>query len=161
MLSLPVQKDIGEYSEKIVMGLSAATLACSGVGIVFAAATVGLCKFVLQIPDDVTYLAAAMFVMVGFAVGFVKPLGMSTWDAAPYLIRSYLKSDSIVRYRTSVALAEAARRTDAEKEVRKHKKERSKEDVRIQKEYLDAREERGVRSPEWILPRYAGWQPGE
>ena len=161
MLSLPVQKDIGEYREKVVMGLSAATLACLAIGIVLGALAYVFSSFVLHLPEDMTYLIAAIFVMSGFAFGFVRPLGMSTWDAAPYLIRSYLKSDSIVRYRTSVALADDARRTDEVKEARKHKKERSKEDVRIQKEYLDAREERGVRSPEWILPRYAGWQPNE
>lgn len=161
MLSLPVQKDIGEYSEKIIMGLSAATIVCSAIGIALAAAAVALCMYVLHVPNDITYLVAALLAMSGFAFGFVKPLGMSTWDAAPFLIRSYLKSDSIIRYKTSVALADEARLTAEAKEARAHKKERSKEDVRIQKEYLDAREERGVRSPEWLLPRYAGWQPGE
>jgi hypothetical protein len=159
MLSLPVQKDIGEYQEKVVAGLSAATLACLAIGIAFGALVVGLCKFIIHIPDDYTYLLAAACVTLGFAIGFVRPINMPTWEAAPFLYRSYLSSDTAIHYASSVHLAEKQLLQNISKELKKSSED--KENVRIQKKYLDERDERGVKSPEWLFPRYAGWQPGK
>lgn len=142
-------------------GLSAATLASLAVGIALGGGAVGLGMFVFHLDDDLVYLIAAAFVTAGFAVGFVKPLNMKTWEAAPFLYRSYLGNRNVVPYKSSLFLAMQAQMQQQEQSARKLKKDRSKEDARLQEEYLDARDGRGISSPEWLLPRYAGWQPGE
>lgn len=49
MLSVRVQKDIGEYTEKIVGKLSARTLACLAGGLASAVGAAALCQFALGI----------------------------------------------------------------------------------------------------------------
>lgn len=160
MLSLPVQKDIGEYQEKLVAGLSATALAALGAGVAGAALVVFVGMVLLHLPDDPVYIVAAAFVMAGFAFGFIKPLGLPMQKAIPVLIRTYMGSGTLT-YSTSVALA----MKKAEKEgIKDKKKEKGAEkDVRtrkISREHADDRAERGAASPEWVLPRAAGWSAG-
>ncbi len=150
MLSLPVQKDIGEYQEKLVAGLSATALAALACGVAAAAVVVFLGMFVLHLPDDPVYIAAAAFVMAGFAVGFIRPLGLPMLQAAPILWRTYLGNNQLT-YTSSAALALK------EEKKRQGKEKGSGKDVRpkeaIAREYADERAERGAASPEWVLPR--------
>lgn len=150
MLSLPVQKDIGEYQEKLVAGLSATSLGALAVGVACAAAVVFLGLFVLHLPEDPIYMVAAAFVVAAFAVGFIKPLGLPMLQAAPILWRTYMGKTQLT-YSTSAALAQQAEKKMQSKEKGSNKDVRAKEG--ITSEYADERAERGAASPEWVLPR--------
>ena len=63
MLSVRVQKDIGEYTEKIVGKLSARTLACLAGGLASAVGTAAICQFALGIE---VRNAALPFWLAGF-----------------------------------------------------------------------------------------------
>ena len=77
MLSVRVQKDIGEYTEKIVGKLSARTLVCLAGGLASAVGTAAICQFALGIEvrnAALPVMCASMpFWLAGFLVSVDIP----------------------------------------------------------------------------------------
>ena len=115
-LRIPVQKDIGEYEEKIVGKMSLRTLACVSLG--FGSA-VGAAAFVhLGLHADVADAAFPIMLcsMPFWLAGFWRPFGMRAEELLPLLATSSPRSCS----RTSPASPGAsprARRTRAARDV--------------------------------------------
>ena len=85
-LRIPVQKDIGEYEEKIVGKMSLRTLACVSLG--FGSA-VGAAAFVhLGLHADVADAAFPIMLcsMPFWLAGFWRPFGMRAEELSPQLL---------------------------------------------------------------------------
>ena len=86
MLSVRVQKDIGEYTEKIVGKRSARTLACLAGGLASAVGAAALCQFALGIEVRDAALpvmcASLRFWLAGFWPAGVWPAGF--WAAGAW-----------------------------------------------------------------------------
>jgi hypothetical protein len=163
MLSVAVQKDIGEYREKVILGLSGKTLlgVALGIGASAVVALIGYFGFGLSVND----LSLPVLVLSGsgFLIGYCKPLNLPFEKALPLILKEYFGQTCLV-YKSSLQLARKAA-IKAEKDELAHpaastrgeRKERKQEnkDVCIEKKKYNAeRSKRGVSSPEYCLPRY-------
>lgn len=90
-LQIPVQKDIGEYEEKIVGKLSFRTLACVAGG--FGSAILVAAIFHFWVGVEVADAAfPIMCASIPFwLAGFWRPFGMRAEKFAPLLINHHLK----------------------------------------------------------------------
>ena len=96
-LRIPVQKDIGEYEEKIVGKMSLRTLACVSLG--FGSA-VGAAAFVhLGLHADVADAAFPIMLcsMPFWLAGFWRPFGMRAEELLPLLAAHALPAAARVR----------------------------------------------------------------
>lgn len=95
-LQIPIQKDIGEYEEKIVGKLSFRTLLCVAGGFASAIAVAAACHFLLGI--DVSDAAfPVMCASIPFwLAGFWRPFGMRAEKFAPLLIDHHLKNQKLL-----------------------------------------------------------------
>ena len=86
-LRIAVQKDIGEYEEKIVGKMSLRTLACVGAGFAGAVATAAFIHFALG--ADVSNAAPVVMLssMPFWLAGFWRPFGMRAEEFVPLLWR--------------------------------------------------------------------------
>ena len=106
-LRIPVQKDIGEYEEKIVGKMSLRTLACVSLG--FGSA-VGAAAFVhLGLRADVADAAFPIMLcsMPFWLAGFWRPFGMKLEEFLPLLWEHSMNSQTML-YDTGDALAGCA-----------------------------------------------------
>ena len=95
-LQIPIQKDIGEYEEKIVGKMSLRTLACVSLG--FGSA-VGAAAFVhLGLHADVADAAFPIMLcsMPFWLAGFWRPFGMRAEKFAPLLADHLLKDQRLL-----------------------------------------------------------------
>ena len=149
---IPVQKNIGDYREKIAFGLSAKALGFLAIGLAVAAVEVGIMYFGFGM--DASSVSTPVFATVGlaFAVGFFQPLHLPFEKAVPLLLRQYL-GKTVITYESNVAHIQQA----GAEELRKEKtKEKAPADVQKEaKEYASARKRRYEYSPELLLPRIA------
>ena len=147
MLTVTVQKDIGEYEEKVVLGLTLKRLIAISicVGLAIAEAVVGM--FVFNI--DIKNMAIPIFATaaVGFIIGYLEPMGMPFTEALPYLIRQNFGSNQL----EYVSAGEMAIEKASESEKNWKVSHVRKEEV---KEYRRIRDYRNERSAEILLPRY-------
>ena len=98
-LSVAVQKDIGEYEEKIVLGLGAGKLAALGIGAGLALAEAIVAAEVFgKSPRDIFFLLC-LTVAGAFFAGFIRPHGMPFKLAAVLFIRQWLGAARLI-YRT-------------------------------------------------------------
>ena len=83
MLTAPVHKDIGEYTEKVVGKLSARTLTCVAGGILssFAAAAGSYFLLGIQVSDAALPVMAAS--MPFWLLGFWRPRGLKAEEYVP------------------------------------------------------------------------------
>ena len=98
MLSVRVQKDIGEYTEKIVGKLSARTLACLAGGLASAVGAAALCQFALGIEVR----DAALPVMCA-SLPFWRPYHMKLEKFVPLWLDFKLEDQRIL-YRSTPVL---------------------------------------------------------
>ena len=98
-LSVAVQKDIGEYEEKIVLGLGAGKLAALGIGAGLALAeTIAAAEVFGKSPRDIFFLLC-LTVAGAFFAGFIRPHGMPFKLAAVLFARQWLGATRLI-YRT-------------------------------------------------------------
>lgn len=84
MLSVKVQKDIGEYTEKIIGKMSIRTLAClaGGLSAAIAAAAVAHFGFGIEVADASLPVMCASIPF--WLVGFYRPYGIKFEKSCPY-----------------------------------------------------------------------------
>lgn len=75
-LQIPIQKDIGEYEEKIVGKLSFRTLVCVAGGFASAIAAAAICNFWLGIEVSDAALPVVCASIPFWLSGFWRPFGM-------------------------------------------------------------------------------------
>lgn len=152
MLSVAVQKDVGEYKEKIILGLSLKSLIGLGSGILIAVIEVLVSFFVLGISIESISVIVMATVMIGFVAGFARPLNMPFNKALPLLFTQYFGQTTLT-YTSSVYKVQKGNLKT--KKNSKEVKNVQKEDKREIVQYRKTRKKRGRRSPEYLLPRYA------
>ena len=150
MLTVSVQKDIGEYEEKVVLGMTAKRLGVVAVCVALAIVIGLVGRFVFEISIENLAIPIFLTTALGFLVGYVEPLNMPFLDALPYLIRQNFGLTKLsYSSAAEMALDEYEKEQDS-KATRKASNVR-KEEV---KEYNRIRTYRGIRSSEYLLPRY-------
>lgn len=82
-LQIPIQKDIGEYEEKVVGKLSFRTLVCVAGGFASAIAAAALCHFWLGIEVSDAALPVVCASIPFWLSGFWRPFGMRAEKFAP------------------------------------------------------------------------------
>ena len=100
-LQIPIQKDIGEYDEKIVGKLTLRTLCCLALGFSAAVADLGLKADVSAMTFPI--LAAAL---PFWLAGFCKPYGLPFERFVPLLASHALNNQSLT-YRSCAAIEKA------------------------------------------------------
>ena len=97
MLTAPVHKDIGEYTEKVVGKRSARTLACGAGGIAssFAAAAGSYFLLGIQVSDATLPVMAAS--MPFWLLGFWRPRGLKAEEYVPMRL-DHMLSDGKLAY---------------------------------------------------------------
>ena len=101
MLTMPIYKDIGEYTEKVVGKLSARTLACVAGGILTSVAVAAVIYLVLGI--DVSYASLPVIAasMPFWLAGFWRPRGMKAEKFIP-LWWEHTFGNGHLTYRSSI-----------------------------------------------------------
>lgn len=84
-LHMPVQKDIGEYEEKIVGKMTLRTIVCLALGFGSAIAAGALLRFGLGLDASALALPIMLCSMPFWLAGFWRPLGMRAEEFAPLL----------------------------------------------------------------------------
>ena len=106
MLSVRVQKDIGEYTEKIVGKLSARTLVCLAGGLGSAVGMAAICQFALGIEVRDAALPVMCASMPFWLAGFWRPCHMTFEKFAPLWLDFHLE-DQRIYYRATPVLERA------------------------------------------------------
>lgn len=137
MLSVAIQKDIGEYRQRFFGGMTGRTAAFL-IAAVFGA---GICALALIGLLGMSVDDAAIPIMVVaagvFMAGWTKPLGMPLEKAAPLLLRAHT-GKGVLPCRTSIALAaqgaaeeeKAVAEAAASRKARKARKRRRRDAVK-------------------------------
>lgn len=95
-LQIPIQKDIGEYEEKIVGKLSFRTLVCVAGGFGSAIAVAAACHFLLGIEVSNAALPVMCASIPFWLAGFWRPFGMRAEKFAPLLANHLLKDQRLL-----------------------------------------------------------------
>lgn len=95
-LQIPIQKDIGEYEEKIVGKLSFRTLICVVGGFGSAIAAACACHFLLGIEVSNAALPVMCASIPFWLAGFWRPFGMRAEKFAPLLANHHLKDQRLL-----------------------------------------------------------------
>ena len=103
MLSVRVQKDIGEYTEKVVGKMSARTLLCLAGGLASAVAIGALCQFALGIEVKDASLPVMCASLPFWLAGFWRPFGMTLERFAPLWLDFHLEDQRLL-YRSTPVL---------------------------------------------------------
>lgn len=103
MLSVRVQKDIGEYTEKIVGKLSARTLACLVGGLASAVGVAAICRLVFGIEVRDAALPVMCASMPFWLAGFWRPHHLKFEKFVPLWLGFQLEDQRIL-YRSTPAL---------------------------------------------------------
>ena len=100
MLSVAVQKDIGEIKPKIIGPLTTRNLVCSlsavGLGVLVSC----YCFFLLHIPIDICMFLVIILSMPIWAVGFWRPYKMNLEDFFPLWVK-FTFGKNLVVYKSS------------------------------------------------------------
>ncbi len=95
-LQIPIQKDIGEYEEKIVGKLSFRTLVCVAGGFGSAIAVAAICHFWIGIEVADAAFPVMCASIPFWLAGFWRPFGMRAEKFAPLLASHYLKDQRLL-----------------------------------------------------------------
>lgn len=144
-LQIPIQKDIGEYEEKIVGKLSFRTLVCVAGGFGSAILMAAICHFWIGIEVADAAFPVMCASIPFWLAGFWRPFGMHAEKFAPLLFSHYMKNQKLL-YESpadkSILHIEAGRPTRRAKGISRRKGAEANEPSR---EYEEVREkdERG------------------
>ena len=151
-LSVAMQKDIGEYREKIAFGLTAKSLIYLGVACAVGAveALIAVLLLGLQVMDISILLMAT--VLAGFLLAYYRPLDMDATAAIPLIWRQYFGKTQLP-YITSLSMEVSQVSQDQKMQAEKEMDKKERSDVRKNKaRYADERAGRGAKSAEVLLP---------
>lgn len=95
-LQIPIQKDIGEYEEKIVGKLSFRTLLCVAGGFGSAIAAAAFCRFALGIEVADAAFPVMCASIPFWLAGFWRPFGMRAEKFVPLFADHYLNDQRLV-----------------------------------------------------------------
>ena len=95
-LQIPIQKDIGEYEEKIVGKLSFRTLVCVAGGFGSAILVAAICHFWIgiEVADAAFHVMCASIPF--WLAGFWRPFGMRAEKFAPLLFSHHMKDQRLL-----------------------------------------------------------------
>lgn len=144
-LQIPIQKDIGEYEEKIVGKLSFRTLVCVAGGFGSAILVAAICHFLIGIEVADAAFPVMCASIPFWLAGFWRPFGMRAEKFAPLLINHHLKNQRLL-YESPADKAlpriEAGRPTRRAKRMSKRKGAEANEPTREYEE-IKEKDERG------------------
>ena len=95
-LQIPIQKDIGEYEEKIVGKLSFRTLVCVAGGFGSAILVATICHFWIRIEVADAAFPVMCASIPFWLAGFWRPFGMRAERFAPLLFSHHLKDQRLL-----------------------------------------------------------------
>ena len=95
-LSVKVQKDIGEYTEKVVGKMSLRTLACIAAGLASAVVTAALCHYALGIEVADASLPVMAAAIPFWLLGFWRPFHMRLEEFAPLWLDFHLEDQRLL-----------------------------------------------------------------
>lgn len=95
-LQIPIQKDIGEYEEKIVGKLSFRTLVCVTGGFGSAILVAAICHLLIGIEVADAAFPVMCASIPFWLAGFWRPFGMRAEKFAPLLFNHYLKDQKLL-----------------------------------------------------------------
>ncbi|MSA60247.1 PrgI family protein [Gordonibacter pamelaeae] len=95
-LQIPIQKDIGEYQEKIVGKMSLRTLVCVAGGFACAIASACIVYFVFHIEVGSATLPVMAAALPFWLAGFWRPFGMKLEEFLPYLLDHHFGSTRLL-----------------------------------------------------------------
>lgn len=122
-LQIPIQKDIGEYEEKIVGKLTLRTLCCLALGFSPAMAVAAFLNLGLKADVSAMTFPIMACALPFWLAGFCKPYGMPFEKFVPLLATHALNSQALV-YRSCAAIEKISRstKTKARKKTRREKR---------------------------------------
>lgn len=103
-LQIPVQKDIGEYQEKIVGKMSLRTLVCVVGGFASAIVVAAIAYFGFGIEVGNAALPVMAAALPFWLAGFWRPFGMKMEEFLPLFLEHHLHDQKML-YETAPALA--------------------------------------------------------
>lgn len=106
-LQIPIQKDIGEYDEKIVGKLTLRTLCCLALGFSAAVAVAALLHLGLKVDVSAMTFPIMAAALPFWLAGFCRPYGMPFEKFVPLLASHALNCQSLV-YRSCAAIEKAS-----------------------------------------------------
>ncbi len=95
-LQIPVQKDIGEYQEKIVGKMSLRTLICVAGGFACAIASACIVYFVFHIEVGSAAFPVMAAALPFWLAGFWRPFGMKLEEFLPLLLDHHFGSTRLL-----------------------------------------------------------------
>ena len=144
-LQIPIQKDIGEYEEKIVGKLSFRTLVCVAGGFGSAILVAAICHFWIGIEVADAAFPVMCASIPFWLAGFWRPFGMRAEKFAPLLFSHHMKDQRLLyeslapKHLTLIERGAPSRRA---KRMSKRKGAEANEPTREYKEAKE-RDERG------------------
>ena len=106
-LQIPIQKDIGEYDEKIVGKLTLRTLCCLALGFSATVAVAAVLHLGLKVDVSAMTLPIMAAALPFWLAGFCKPYGLPFERFVPLLASHALNNQSLV-YRSCAAIEKAS-----------------------------------------------------
>lgn len=106
-LQIPIQKDIGEYDEKIVGKLTLRTLCCLALGFSAAVAVAAVIHLGFKVDVSAMTLPIMAAALPFWLAGFCKPYGLPFERFVPLLASHALNNQSLV-YRSCAAIEKAS-----------------------------------------------------
>ena len=95
-LQIPVQKDIGEYEQKIVGKMSLRTLVCVAGGFASAIGVAAFCYFVMGIQVANATFPVMCAAMPFWLAGFWRPFGMKAEQFLPLFIEQHANDQRLL-----------------------------------------------------------------
>lgn len=120
-LQIPIQKDIGEYQEKIVGKMSFRTLVCVAGGFGSAIAAACIVYFAFGVPVANATLPVMAAALPFWLAGFWRPFGMKLEDFLP-LFADYHLNIQHMQYRPCAAIEWPAQEAKRPKQTRRKRR---------------------------------------
>lgn len=95
-LQIPIQKDIGEYQEKIVGKMSLRTLVCVAGGFACAIAVAAILYFVFHVEVGNATLPVMAAALPFWLAGFWRPFGMKLEEFAPLFLDQHFRCQRLL-----------------------------------------------------------------
>ena len=144
-LQIPIQKDIGEYEEKIVGKLSFRTLVCVAGGFGSAILVAAICHFWIGIEVADAAFPVMCASIPFWLAGFWRPFGMRAEKFAPLLFSHLMKDQRLLYESPAPKHLARIKRGAPSRRARRMSKRKGAEANEPTREYEEAKErdERG------------------
>jgi len=135
-LQIPIQKDIGEYEEKIVGKLSFRTLVCVAGGFGSAILVAAICHFWIGIEVADAAFPVMCASIPFWLAGFWRPFGMCAEKFAPLLFSHHMKDQRLLyespaaKHLARGAPSRRAKRMSKRKGVEANEPTREREEIK-------------------------------